>query len=162
MKIITKDLLGNSHTILPCGVDDVDVHFSRISDVIPSEEVIQFKQRMSVCIDAGTAYTLSDGSCFLYYHNYKPCCAHGVALYGNNPLKMLALFAGIFKIIDPETFKIDFLLHKGKMISEYKSLLTTVSMRRAHAAERPVSVRVDHLFAKLDRLYKLRDISWEE
>ena len=162
MKIITKDLLGNSHTILPCSAEDVDVHFSKISDVIPSEEVIQFKQRMSVCINAGTAYTLSDGSCFLYYQNYKPCCAYGVALYGKDPLKVLALFAGIFKIIDPETFKIDFTLHEGKLLSEYKTLLTPISMRRSHKDNHPVTVRIDHLFKKLDRLYKLRGISWEE
>jgi len=159
--IITKDFFGNDHTILPCSAEDVDVHFSKISDVIPSEEVIQFKKRMSECLLAESAYTLSDGSCFLYYQNSKPCCANGVALFGSSPVKMLALFAGIFREIDHHTFKIDFHLHAGKFVSEYKSILTTTSMRRQSAPGHPVTVRIDELFKKMDKLYRLRGISWE-
>lgn len=160
--IITKDFFGKDHTILPCRAEDVDVHFSKISDVIPSEEVIQFKKRMSVCINAGTAYTLSDGSCFLYYHNYKSWAAEGVALYGTgSPVKMLALFAGIFREIDHETFKLDFHLHAGKLISEYKSILTLISMKRYRMPGHPVTVRIDELFKKMDKLYKARGIQWE-
>ena len=157
--ITTTDFFGNKHTILPCSAEDVDVHFAKIQDVIPGEEVIQFKQRMSECITAGSAYTLSDGSCFLYYLNDKPCCAKGVALYGkNSPMKMLALFAGIFKELDTHTFKLDFHLHAGKFVQEYKSILTETSIKRQLIKGYPLVVRIDKLFAKIDGIYKKRNL----
>ena len=159
--ITTTDLFGKVHTIVPCDNEDIDVHFAKIQDVIPSEEVIQFKKRMSECILAESAYTLSDGSCFLYYLNYKPCCANGVALYGKNSShKMLALFAGIFNEIDRETFKLDFHLHAGKYVQEYKSLLTIESIKRQRIPGQPLVIRTDKLFAKMSALYKKRMIEW--
>ncbi len=159
--IITKDLFGKEHTILPCRAEDVDVHFSKISDVIPSEEVIQFKQRMSECINAGSAYTLSDGSCFLYYLNYELCCANGVALYGKNcPNKMLALFAGIFTKADTDTFLLSFAMHPGKFANEYKSIATLSSLKRQRIEGYPLIIRIDELKKKLLKLYSKCGIKW--
>ena len=159
---VATDFFGKHHTILPCSAEDIDVHFDKIRNVIPSEEVIQFKKRMSECINAGSAYTLSDGSCFLYYLNYKPCCATGVALYGKqSPNKMLALFAGIFKEIDHHTFKLDFHLHAGKFVQEYKSIITETSIRRQRIPGYPLVVRIDKLFVKMNAIHKKRGIEWE-
>ncbi len=157
--ITTEDLFGNEHTILPCRAEDIDVHFSKISNVIPSEEVIQFKKRMSECLLAESAYTLSDGSCFLYYQNYKPCCAYGVALYGTgSPVKMLALLAGVFQEIDPVTFKLSFALHAKTFAKNYLSLITMTSLKRSRVPGHPLVVRIDELRSKLLRLYKMRGL----
>jgi hypothetical protein len=155
------DLLGKEHTIVPCTMNDIPVHFELVKDVIPSEEVIQYQQRMSECINAGSAYTLSDNSCFLYYNNVKPFCAHGVALYGKHaPLKLLALFAGIFTGIDTHTFKMEFTLHTGKFIDEYKSILTLTSLKRRNMPDRPLVIRIDELRNKISTLYIKRGIKW--
>lgn len=156
---IVKDLFGNDHTIQPCRAEDVDVHFNKIRNVIPHEEVIQFKKRMSECINVGSAYTLSDGSCYLYYFNDQPWHAYGVALYGkNSPLKMLALFAGIFRELDRETFKIDFVLHKGKFADEYRSILTETSIKRHRITGHPLVIRVDEIRDRVNAIYKKRGI----
>ena len=158
--ITTTDLFGGVHTIVPCDNEDIDVHFAKIQDVIPSEEVIQFKKRMSECINAGSAYTLSDGSCFLYYLNHKPCCAEGVALYGKqSSVKMLALIYGIFTKIDTSTFVIKMILHKGKKVSEYKSLFTLTSMKRQTTPGYPLVIRVDKLITKIKSVYEKRGIN---
>lgn len=155
----TLDLFGKEHNIIPCVMSDIPVHFDLVKDVIPSEEVIQYQQRMSECINAGSAYTLSDGSCFLYYNNVKPFRAHGVALYGKNvPEKMLALFAGIFTDIDTHTFKLEFALHPGKFVSEYKSIITLTSIKRQGIPGYPLVIRIDKLRDKINILYRKRGI----
>ena len=144
---------------MACTESDIDVHFEMIKDVIPSEEVIQFKQRMSECITAGSAYTLPDGSCFLYYINHKPCCANGVALYGkNSPNKLLALFAGIFMKCDTKTFNLAFTLHRGKFVQEYKSIITMTSLKRNRIPGYPLIIRIDKIKDKIKRLYEIRGI----
>jgi len=156
---IVVDIFGRRQKIVPCTAEDIDVHFAIIKDVIPGEEVIQFKQRMAECITAGSAYTLSDGSCFLYYLNYKPCCANGVALYGKqSPIKMLALLDGIFREIDTHTFKLDLFLHEGKEVSEYKSLFTKTSMKRQTTKGYPLVIRTDKIHAKIDAVKKKRGL----
>ena len=156
------DLFGKEHTIVPCDNEDIDVHFAKIQDVIPSEEVIQFKKRMSECILAESAYTLSDGSCFLYYLNKQPCYAHGVALYGKQaPVKMLALLAGIFRELDTHTIKLDFHLHPGKFVQEYKSIITLTSMKRQTTPGYPLVVRVDKILAHLSGIYEKRGLKWD-
>lgn len=157
--INTRDYFGNEYTIQPCSAEDVDVHFDKISQYIPSEEVIQFKKRMSECILAESAYTLSDGSCFLYYLNYNQGCANGIALFGkHSPLKMLALFAGIFPAVDQDTKFIEFHLHKGKVVSEYKSILTMASIQRQSMKNHPLIINIHELHQKMSRLYKSRGL----
>ncbi len=57
-----------------------------------------------------------------------------------------------------EDIKLDFKLHPGKFIAEYRSILTMISMRRSKGGKRPVSIRVDHLKSKINcwifRLYR--------
>jgi len=159
---IIKDLFGKQYTIVPCTIEDIPVHFSLVEEFIPSEEVVQYKKRMADCIIAGSAYTLTDGSCFLYYHNYKPCCADGVSFYGKgSPLKMLALFAGIFTEIDHHTFKIDFRLHKGQIKTSCRSIITKESLKRQSIKNYPLVIRVDKIRAKVEHLYNKRGVKWE-
>lgn len=158
--VVIKDFFGNEHTVMPCSAEDVDVHFAKIRNVVPSEEVIQFKKRMSECINAGSAYTLSDGSCFFYYLNYKPCCAVGVAVCGKRyPLKMVALFVGIFKGFDLDTFKIDYKLHPGSSPADFKSIFTMISLKRRSTKGRPFVLRTDEMVTRLETIYKNRGIS---
>lgn len=157
--ITQTDLFGKDHIIKQCTFDDIKIHFEKIKDVIPEDEKEEFCIRMNDCIKLETAFALEDDSCFLYYKNYKPCCAIGIALYGKNePLKMITLFAGIFYQIDTTTFKIDFKLHKGKLIQEYKSLLTKISMKRSQQSDVPLVVRIDHLKEKIKQIYEKRGL----
>jgi len=157
--IIVPDLFGVDHEIVPCTEQDIEVHFNLIKDVIPSEEVIQFQQRMSECILAGSAYTLSNSNCFLYYLNYKPCCAKGIALYGKeSPMDIITLFIGVFTLIDTKTFKLGFGLHAGKLVKEYKSLITLTSLKRQRIPGHPLVIRIDELKKKLTKLYRVRGL----
>lgn len=159
--ITTIDILGKSHIIKPCQFEDVPMHFEKIKDVIPEEEADSFITRMTDCIIAETAFTLSDDSCFLYYKNYKPTMAEGVALYGENaPVKVLALFSGIFIQIDPVTFKLDFALHPGTFAKDYKSILTTTSLKLSNHSNHPLVIRIDELKKKIDKIYKRKGFQW--
>jgi len=159
--ITAPDLFGHIHTIVPCTVEHIDTHFEMIKDVITDESHKSFKGRMAECIEAGSAYALSDGSCFLYYLNSKPFKATGVALYGKNaPHKMLTLFAGIFTKLDDHTFKLEFMLHPGKFMQEYKSILTMTSMKRQVIPGYPLVVRIDELRDKINAIYNKRKIVW--
>ena len=155
----TIDFFGKCHTIVSCTQKDIAVHFDQIKDVVTDIPHNEFKQRMSQCVEAGSAYMLSDGSCFLYYLNSLPFKAEGVALYGKHAThKMLALFAGVFTTIDTHTFKIEFKLHPGKFIQEYKSLLTKTSMKRQVVPGYPLVVRVDVLRNKINDIYNKRKV----
>ena len=156
--ITFKDFFGKEHTITSCTEQDIDVHFALIKDVIPVDEITQFKERMAECIEAGSAYTISS-DCFLYYLNYKPCCANGVALYGkNSPSKLLTLFAGIFSQLDTHTFKLNFKLHAGKMVQEYKSIITLTSLKRQRIKGYPLVIRIDKLKNKITAIYNKRGL----
>lgn len=160
--ITTTDFFGKQHYLVPCTERDINVHFAKIEEFIPADEVVDFKLRMAECIDIGTAYMLLDGSCFLYYINYKPCCAIGVALYGKeSPIKMLALFSGIFHVVDTDTFKLEFHLHYGKLVQEYKSLITEISLKRQGIPGHPLVIRIDELHKKIESIYNRRNIKWE-
>jgi len=155
------DILGNSHTIKLCSKYDIRVHYRSISEFIPTEEEAEFQSRMLECVEEGTAFAIYDDSCFLYYkkEEVQPKFAQGVALYGmGNPLKMMALFSGIFLNIDKATFVINFKTHPGKFVSEYKSILTTASIKRHNINNSSLMIRVDAVKKKILALYKKKGI----
>ena len=155
------DILGNSHTIKLCSKYDIPVHYKLISEFIPDEEESEFQSRMLECVEEGTAFSIHDDSCFLYYkkEDVQPKFAQGVALYGmGNPLKIMALFSGVFLNIDKKTFVINFKTHPGKFVSEYKSILTTASIKRHNIDNSTLMVRVDDIKNKILALYKKRGI----
>lgn len=154
--ITSKDFFGKEHIILRCVPEDIDTHFKKIEKVVITDtEESLFKERMLACITAGSAYKLSNDSCFLYYLNSTPRIAEGIALFGQgNPAKMIALFKGVTEELDPRTVKITFYMHKGKFIEEYKSILTPTSIKRQVIEGYPLVVRVDEVITKIRNLYK--------
>ena len=153
------DLFGKGHTIDSCKMEDIDGHFSVIERFITDVPEELFKDRMRTCVEAGTAYKLHNNTCFLYYINIEKWYAQGVAINGeNNPQGMIALMSGIFDQKDKDTFKIDFKLHPGKPLSEYKSLLTLTSMKRHMTHDDTVAIRVDEFKAKIKRIWKARGL----
>jgi hypothetical protein len=157
------DLFGHTHIVELCQFDDVPMHFKKLKDMIPEEDPDEFCKRMDECIDAGTAFALSDDSCFLYYKNTTPEFATGVALHGKGePTKLLALFAAVFGELDTATFKMDFTMHPGKFVKEYRTLISPVSVMRMHSNNYPLVVRVDKLKEKIGSLYNLKGITPHE
>jgi len=153
----TLDLLGNTHKYRRCTPHDIEIHSAVIQNEISVDEVAGLQQRMAQSVAEETAYTLVDHSCFIYYTITQPGLSQGVVLYGkNNPLKMIALFSGVFHHRDEKTFKMDFSLHPGKFVQEYKSLLTMTSIKRAIGTDRPLVVRVDFVKDKIKDLYLRR------
>lgn len=153
--ITSRDLFGKEHTILPCTVDDVAAHFEKIRSTVTTDtEETPFKQKMLQCIEAGTAYKLSDESCFFYYLNSTSRLAEGVALFGQgNPAKITALFRGVTGQIDTQTLKVSFHRHKGKALQEYRNIVTLTSLKRQSIEGYPLVIRMDELKAKADKLY---------
>ena len=150
---IVKDLLGNEHRVRRCVVADIPVHFAIVSDIVEPEKHKLYQEQMEYCIDHNTAFCTDDNQAFIYYYNYAPCCANGVSLYGKGqPLKFYALLAEVFTTFDPRTFKLDFNMHDEAFIQEWKSLLTSWSMKRARWDNRPVCVRIDELRKKINNL----------
>jgi hypothetical protein len=155
MTITTYDLLGHPHEIRFCVSADILTHFDKIKDVVQADEKEEFLERMQVCVEKSTAFAVADDSCFLYYSNYSKGCAAGVAMYGkSNPAKLLAMFAGVFTVLDKDTFKLNFSLHKGKTVSEYKSLLTLSSIKKSKLFGTPLVVRTDFIKKRVNKLHK--------
>jgi len=151
----TVDLRGKYYEFRVCTLDDIKPHFDMVEKFVPLYEHDSFIERMRAAIELKTAFVLADNSCFLYYINKHPCCAEGVAMFGKKvPMKMLALMSGIFRDIDKDTFKIDFNLHPEKFLQEYKSMLTSTSIKRHIDKRYPLVVRVDDFRNKINKLVK--------
>lgn len=130
-----------------------------MKDTIDPTEWDAFQYRMEQCVDARTAYKI--GNTFLYYLNYKPCCALGAAMFSNGePLKLLALLTGVFREVDKVTFKLDFYPHEKTFLRDYRSLLTMTSLKRQAKKDHPLVIRIDRLRAKIHKIHKARGVSW--
>jgi len=150
------DLAGHSHLLVECLPLDIDTHFNLVREYVEEDTVDEYKARMLQAINAGSAYKLSDDSCFLYYRNYKPCCAEATSFYGKgSPLKMIALFDGVFSVIDTVTFKLAVQPHVNSNIDEYLSVLTVDSIKKYVTSNRYVVIRIDALRKRLSRLHNV-------
>ena len=145
----TTNLFGKPTEFRACTSSDVLDHFLVIRDTITDMPHEEFMERMQKCVTAGSAFTLADNTAFLYYLNTSSRKAIGMALYGSSAVGTLALFKGIFQDTDHRTLKIDFKLHPGKLLQEYKSLVTISSLHTYGVTERPLVVRIDALRDKL-------------
>jgi len=158
----TTDLIGNHHFIKSCTEEDVSKHFACVEKYIIESDRIPFQNRMRRCIAEGTAFALTDDTCFIYYMSTTKHRATGIALFGEGvPMKMIALFTGVFREIDKDTFAMEFRLHPGKMLNEYKSLLTLTSIKRHANINYPLMIRIDRLKEKIHELHTARGITWE-
>jgi hypothetical protein len=131
---------------------DVARHFEQIKHWIPEEEHNAFRERMSDCIEDETAWCTDNT--FLYYQKDNKRMAHGVALFGKEHTEeLISMFVGLFSFEDKETCMMRFQLHPGKFMEEYRSLLTTTSMKRHHAdPSHPLMIRVDKFREKIYQL----------
>jgi len=123
-------------------------HFAKIKHWIPKKEHKEFKNRMLTCQQKGTAWM--NENAFLYYSRDDSRISHGIAIYGmDHPLDMLSLFISVFHFEDNDTAIMRFALHPGKFIQEYKSLLTSESIKRTHInPNHPFQIRVDAFRSK--------------
>lgn len=157
--ITALDMTGKEHSIRLCILEDVPIHFDCIKEHIA--EVEEFKLRMIECIEAGTAYTSSDGKCFLYYlsEEIQPKFASGVAIYGSgSPMKMMALFSHVFTHLDKFTFVIKLLPHSGTFVSECKSMLSVSSIKSYKLHNSPLVIRIDKVRDKVLAIKRKRGV----
>ncbi|MCP4487735.1 MAG: hypothetical protein GY820_10525 [Gammaproteobacteria bacterium] len=133
-------------------------HFEKIKHWIPEAEWPEFTERMADAVLNGQAFVMTHSCVFLYYSVKSRDQLYGVALYGKeNPVDLLALFIGVFGYVDKTAFRMEFKLHPGKEILEYKALLTPVSCKRAASdPNHPLSVRIDQLKKKVCAIDKAR------
>lgn len=154
------DLTGKTQYIRSCTEEDIPIHFSKISKETADTPAKIFMEQMKKCVDDHTAFVINGSNCFLYYTRTKKRIAKGVAIFSDHqPILMLALFSGVFAKLDNETKKIDFWLHEGKEISEYKSITTMSSLKRVAIKKCPLVIRTDHLSKKLNALYAQKGLS---
>lgn len=155
--MVQTTFLGSSYDIKRCTVHDIDPHYEMVREWVGDVKESVYKSRMEQCVRAGTAVTLSDGSCFLYYLNSKPWLAEGVSAYGKgSPKKFVAMCYGNFSVLDQKTFTLKFGLHQDQHCSMYKHLLLKSSIRHHLVYGHPLVVRVDHLKKRFAALEKKR------
>jgi hypothetical protein len=156
--ITAHDIFGRTRFFRECGKGDIMAHFEKIKHWIPEDEHEEFRGRMADCVKAGTAYVMDSGTAFIYYQSVTTHVANGVALFGKDAaVDMMTLFMGVFGYQDKKTFKMDFYLHPGKFVDEYKSMLTTASIRRnARDFRYPLVIRVDDIKAKCIKMCRHR------
>ncbi len=138
-----------------CTPADIGHHFGRMKEWITDGERNEFESLMLECIEAGTAWC--NDKTHLYYLKKNKRYAQGVALFGmNHPMEMLALFISVFTFQDIETAIIQFRLHPGKFIQEYKALLTVTSIKRTHRdPNHQLMIRIDEFRNKLTRMLRI-------
>lgn len=129
-------------------------HFAKIKQWIPEEEWIEFQERMEDCVEDETAWCTENT--FLYYTKIDRRMSHGVALFGYEfTEELLSMFIGVFTKEDQETCMMRFKLHQGKLIEEYRSMLTLTSIKRnRRSPEHPLMIRVDDFRKKIDHIAK--------
>ena len=162
----TNDLFGNPVTFKHCVTEDLLTHFEPIEHWITDIPKVEFLQRMKACIDENMAFALDDDSAFLYMYPVRtegmigPTVHYaGIAIYGGpDQVKFLALLKGIFEDLHPTIARVDFKLHPGKALGEYKSLLHTKSLERFGTEMDHVFIRTDELQKKLRSLYYSRGL----
>lgn len=149
---VLKQIFDDKRKYRPCFTEDIKPHFEQIKHWIPEDQHIQFQVRMALSVNENHAWCSKNT--FLYYTREDKRMSHGVAIFGmDHPVEMLSLFTGVFYFEDRETAMLRFTLHPGKMIKEYKSLLTVTSMMRAHAdPTHPLMIRVDAFREKMIRI----------
>ena len=146
---VLKHILNNSRNYRRCVLSDIGNHYQSIKHWIPEGEKKAFQERMADAVEEENAWCLGDT--FLYYTKDGKRIATGVALFGqNHNTDMLALFTGVFSLEDTDTCRMRFQLHPGKLMSEYKSLLTPTSMKRHNRnPEHPLMSDIQALRLKL-------------
>ena len=114
---------------------------------------------MADCIEDENAWCTENT--FLYYKSENRQIALGVALYGvGYAQELIALFMGVFSQQDKTTHALRFKLHPGKVMEEYMTMLTKVSMKRARQnPNHPVTVRIDELRNKLFSVFKSQGLA---
>jgi hypothetical protein len=145
---VIKQILETKKEYRRCLPADVGSHFMKIKHWIPKKEHKKFRSRMLESIKEGNAWM--NEKVFLYYTREDARISHGVAIYGmDHPLDMLSLFISVFHFEDNDTAIMRFALHPGKFIQEYKSLLTSESIKRTHInPNHPLQIRVDAFRSK--------------
>ena len=145
---VALNILGHRQIYEACSLADVGPHFDKIHQWIPDKEYIEFNERMMDCVDQGTAWKTENT--FLYYSIQNKRISHGVAMYGcEHPMEFIGLLVGIFGTEDKTTAIMRFKLHPGKVLEEYKAMLTDVSIERTHRdPNHPLLVRIDDLRRK--------------
>ena len=149
---VLKQIFKDKRKYRYCLTADIEPHFDRIKHWVGEDQEIKFKALMAISINDGHAWKTANT--FLYYTKQNARQAQGIAIFGMDyPVEMLSLFTGVFYFEDRDTCMLQFRLHPGKMIQEYKSLLTVTSMRRAHADPlHPLMIRVDALRQKMIKI----------
>lgn len=149
---VLKQIFEDKRNYRRCLPTDIGPHFDQIKHWIPEKEHEQFLERMLTSTEQ--LHSWCSENTFLYYTKENERQASGVAIFGMDyPMEMLSLFTGVFYFEDRETAMLRFALHPGKMIQEYKSLLTATSMRRTHVdPTHPLMIRVDAFRQKMIRI----------
>lgn len=144
----TPKIFGTKYKYEQCMLCDVGPHFDKIREWIPDEEYIEFNERMMNCVEEGTAWRTKNT--FIYYEMQNKRISYGVALFGKeHAAELMALFIGVFGHEDKTTSVMRFKLHPGKMMEEYKAMLTEISIKRTHAnPNHALMVRIDELRKK--------------
>jgi len=160
--VATKlEVFGGSFVIERCTPEDIDAHYETVRHWVTDVTEKWYKGRMVAAVAAGTAFKLSDSSSFLYYIHTNPQIGEGVAYYGKgNPLGTLAMIIAIFGYIDKRTFALRFMLHKGKSIDEYRSIITKSSLKNYVTTGSHVMARTDMLIKKYKALVQAHGEEW--
>jgi hypothetical protein len=152
MKYDLSMLVNPETKVRVCTLDDVDKHYNLVRPLVIGTDENVYKAEMVKAIEQGTAFSVLDRSCFVYYLKDDEYSARGISIYGKgNPLGMTALFLGIFNPTrDINTRKISFYPHTTSVINEYKSLLTVKSIRKWYEFGLPVVVWIKPIRLKAD------------
>jgi hypothetical protein len=143
------DLTGKVYELQDCTEDDIPGHFSRVEHWIEEEFKEEYKERMRACIAQGTAYKLDDDSCYLYFMKTRRSFSEAVCLNGyGRPMSVIALISGIFRLIERDIFFMEFVMHKGKTLKEYKSMLSDTSIRSFQKNDDVLLVQIQPLLKK--------------
>lgn len=150
-----NNVLGPPIDVKSCKATDIQRHFDIIKHWIPEYDHREFLARMFISARLGNAW--KSDNCFLYYDKPdNPRIGHGIALYGmGHALELLGLFTVVFVLKDRNITAMLMKLHPGKLIKEYRSMISQSSIRRnAQDSSEPLVVKVQAFRKKIDPIWK--------
>ena len=147
------ELLSVEDKARTCKISDILNHYNIVQPLVKETNKKDYIALMMQAVAEGTAHTLLDDSCFLYYLEESKYKAKGVCFYGKgNPMGMLVLFVHIFNTPENTIRILKFYPHNDSEIQKYKSLLSVGSIIRWRRYGKPVLIRIDGLYSKISRL----------
>ena len=145
-------LEDNTYTVSKCLTEDIEQHYSLVSEFIPNINKTTYTKRMEQSIEQQLAWKVQLNGALVGFI-YTICnngVGEGVSIWGNNAIAFIPLLKEAF--YNYPSHKIQIEPHKNEFVL-YKSLLSENSIKNYHTLHTPLNINLRKIVAKYEDVY---------